>query len=86
MPARNPATLEGTEQARGGRGIVKRSRRKEGCAHIVLDGADGVTYDVGTVQEIDASLETLSRRPGHPDIDRLLDARLLVGTLDSPAR
>lgn len=53
---------------------------------IVLDGVYGTTYPVGTVQEIDTNLKDLSRRPGHPDIDRLLDARLLVAALACPSR
>lgn len=51
---------------------------------IVLDGVDGTTYPAGTVQEIDTSLTSLSRRPDHPDIDRLLDARLLIAGLTCP--
>lgn len=49
---------------------------------LVLDGACGSTYNVDTVDSIDANLECLCYRPGHPDIDRLLDARLHVAVLN----
>ena len=42
----------------------------------VLDGAYGVIYNVNTIDKIDANLEDKRFYPGHPDIDRLLDARL----------
>lgn len=47
----------------------------------VLDGAFGVTYNVDTVESIDANLDSMRFRPGHPDIDRLLDARRIIGPL-----
>jgi hypothetical protein len=50
---------------------------------LVLDGAYGSTYNVDTVDSIDANLECLRYRPDHPDIDRLLDARLHVAVLNS---
>lgn len=46
---------------------------------FVMDGAFGSTYIVDTVEAIDANLESLRWRPGHPDVDRLLDARRIVG-------
>lgn len=49
---------------------------------LVLDGAYGSTYVVDTVEKIDANLESLHYRPAHPDIDRLLDARLHVAVLN----
>lgn len=49
---------------------------------LVMDGSYGVTYKVDTVHTIDGNLEGLRWRPGHPDIDLLLDARHLVGTLN----
>jgi hypothetical protein len=48
---------------------------------LVMDGAFGSIYIVDTVEVIDANLESLRRRPGHPDIDRLLDTRRVVGAL-----
>ncbi|MFG2970904.1 hypothetical protein ACGFZS_47310 [Streptomyces sp. NPDC048288] len=56
-------------------------RSKQHDSQIVIDGAHGSTYAVGTVEQIDANLESLRHHRGHPDIDRLLDARLLVGSL-----
>ncbi|WP_371099873.1 hypothetical protein [Streptomyces sp. PU_AKi4] len=50
---------------------------------LVLDGAYGSTYNVDTVGSIDANLECLRHHPGHPDIDRLLDARLHVVVLNA---
>jgi hypothetical protein len=50
---------------------------------LVLDGAYGSTYNVDTVDSIDANLESLRYRPHHPDVDRLLDARLHVSVLNS---
>lgn len=46
---------------------------------VVMDGVFGSTYIVDTVEAIDANLDSLRSRPGHPDIDRLLDARRIVG-------
>lgn len=54
--------------------------RKEGDL-FVLDGAFGTVYNVDTVESIDANLEGL--RPDHPDVDRLLDARKLIGPLNA---
>lgn len=48
---------------------------------LVMDGAFGAIYVVDTVEVIDANLESLHWRPSHPDIDRLLDARRVVGAL-----
>lgn len=50
---------------------------------LVMDGVYGSTYVVDTVDSIDANLESLRHHPDHPDIDRLLDARLIVGALNS---
>lgn len=50
---------------------------------LVLDGVHGSTYNVNTVDSIDANLESMRHRPDHPDIDRLLDARLHVAVLNS---
>lgn len=48
---------------------------------MVLDGAFGVIYNVSTVDQIDGNLSDLRWHPGHPDIDRLLDARKWVKLL-----
>lgn len=48
---------------------------------LVMDGAFGSIYVVDTVAAIDANLESLHWNPGHPDVDRLLDARRVVGAL-----
>ncbi|MFI2620420.1 hypothetical protein [Streptomyces sp. NPDC018584] len=50
---------------------------------LVLDGTYGSTYNVDTINSIDANLESLRYRPDHPDINRLLDARLHVAVLNS---
>lgn len=50
--------------------------------HLVMDGMYGTTYRVSTIDEIDANLDSLRHRPGHPDIDLLLDARRIVGVLN----
>lgn len=50
--------------------------------HLVMDGVYATTYRVDTVDEIDANLDCLRYRPDHPDIDLLLDARRIVGTLN----
>lgn len=49
---------------------------------LVMDGAYGVTYNVDTVESIDANLDSMRHRPDHPDIDRLLDARSHVRVLN----
>lgn len=54
-------------------------RTDRGC--LVMDGAFGSIYIVDTVEVIDANLESLHWRPNHPDVDRLLDARRVVGAL-----
>lgn len=53
--------------------------RKEGDV-FVLDGTFGVVYKVDTVDLIDANLADL--RPDHPDVDRLLDARKMIGLVN----
>lgn len=49
---------------------------------LVMDGVYGVTYNVDTVESIDANLDSMRARPDHPDIDRLLDARRHVSVLN----
>ncbi|MFD0405537.1 hypothetical protein [Kitasatospora sp. NPDC127116] len=47
---------------------------------FVVDGTHGSTYNANDLNTIDANLEDISKRgPDHPDIDRLLDARRIVG-------
>ena len=48
---------------------------------LIVEGVHGTHYRANTVYEIDANLESI--RSDHPDVDRLLDARRLVSTLNA---
>lgn len=53
--------------------------RKSGD-NLVVDGAYTTTYLANTVDQIDANIDSIRHSdPRHPDIDRLLDARRIVG-------
>lgn len=45
---------------------------------LVMDGNFASTYRVETVKAIDGNLDSMRARPGHPDIDLLLDARKML--------
>lgn len=48
--------------------------------NLVVDGAYSSTYLANTVDQIDANIDSIRHgQPDHPDIDRLLDARRIVG-------
>lgn len=49
---------------------------------LVMDGFYGTIYNVDTIDSIDANLDSMRHRPGHPDIDRLLDARRHISLLN----
>ncbi|WP_309032777.1 hypothetical protein [Streptomyces alfalfae] len=58
---------------------MRRDEVEDWRDQVVIDGtAEGTTYAAGTIEAIDASLAMLAGEPGHPDVDRLLDARLLL--------
>jgi len=49
--------------------------------HLVLDGHAGAIYRIDTVDAVDENLRTI--RSDSPDVDRLLDARRIVGLFNT---
>ncbi|HEU5473475.1 MAG TPA: hypothetical protein VFV67_22755 [Actinophytocola sp.] len=58
-------------------GCIYRTRKR---GPFLMDGYFGATYNVDTVAVIDAHIRRICyRRPRHPDVDLLLDARQQIG-------